>query len=42
MGSEHERPKGGDGGTTRAYTDYGTADDVNHGKGSPTRGEGAA
>ena len=42
MGSEHERPEGGDGGTAHAYTDHGTADDVEYGNGSPGRGEGAA
>ena len=51
MGSEHERPKGGDGGTACAYTDHEAADDVEYGEterpaspgdGSPARGEGPA
>ena len=50
MGSEHERPEGGDCGTVRAYTGYEAADDVEYGEkeraaspgnGSPARGEGA-
>ena len=51
MGSEHERPEGGDGGTACAYTDHETADGVEYGEkeraaspgdGSPARGEGTA
>ena len=42
MGSEHERPEGGDGGTFWAYTGYEAADDVEYGNGSPARGERAA
>ena len=50
MGSDHERPGGGDGGTACAYTGYEAADDIeygekkraaNPGNGSPARGEGA-
>ena len=42
MSSENERPGGGACGTAHAYTDHGTADDVEYGNGSPGRGEGAA
>ena len=51
MSSGYERPEGGDGGSAHAYTDHGTADDVEYGEkewaaspgdGSPARGEGAA
>ena len=50
MGSEHERPEGGDCGTACAYTGYEAADGVECGEkkraaspgdGSPARGEGA-
>ena len=41
MSSGYERPEGGDGGSAHAYTDHGTADDVEYGDGSPARGEGA-
>ena len=50
MGSEHERPGGGNGGTACAYTDYEAADDIECGEAeraaspgnrSPARGEGS-
>ena len=51
MGSEHERPEGGDCGTARAYIGYEAADEIECGEkertaspgdGSPARGEGTA
>ena len=51
MGSEDERPGGGDGGTACAYTDHEAADGVECGEkewaaspgdGLPARGEGTA
>ena len=42
MGSEHERPDSGDGGTACAHTDHEAANDVEYGNGSPARGKRAA